>query len=60
MNLYKIIFIDKNCAYVISEHKTMEEAEKKRETLSFETNEYNYDELKIVRMEEDRKWIQET
>ena len=55
MNLYKIIFIDKNCAYVISEHKTKEEAETKRVTLSFETNEYKYEELKIIRMEEDRK-----
>lgn len=55
MKNYKIIFIDGKNAYVISEHEKKEQAERRKEVLVYETNEYKDEELMIVKIEEGQK-----
>lgn len=45
---YKLMFDDGNASFEIAGFADRESAEQKRETIAFETQEYSYEELKVV------------
>lgn len=45
---YKLMFDDGNASFEIAGFADKESAEQKRETIAFETQEYSYEELKVV------------
>ncbi len=45
---YKLMYDDGNVSFEIAGFSDKDSAEKKRETIAFETQEYSYEELKVV------------
>lgn len=45
---YKLMYDDGNVSFEIAGFPDKDSAEKKRETIAFETQEFNFDEMKVV------------
>lgn len=52
---YSLIFSDTNFSYLIAKYKTLHQAESARNNLAYNTNEFQFENLKILSAENDEE-----
>ncbi len=54
---YNLIFSDTKISYLIAKYRTLQEAEKARNNIAYNTNEFQFEKLKIFSAEEDEEVV---